>query len=146
MALFLIHQMCDLRMRNAMIISMFVAVGLWALAAPATRHPQLRRIQVRRPNIVIRGAYLGKVEVWAVPTGTEITPDEYVLLGNARRKTAAGSKEVWLFPIPSCATDTRLSATEIFVKGLDTKGTVIATKSLPYSGASDVYRALCGVQ
>jgi hypothetical protein len=125
---------------------LFVAVGLSASAAPVTRHPQLRRVKVHRPNIVIHGAYLAKVEVWGVPTGTEITADEYVLLGNAKRRTAPGSKEVWLFPIPPCATDTRLSDTEIFVKGLDTKGTVIATKSLPYSGASDVYKALCGVQ
>jgi hypothetical protein len=81
-------------------ICLFLALGPESIASPPTRHPQLRRIEVQRPNIVIRGAYLDKVEVWAVPTGTGITPDEYVPLGNAKRKNAAGSKEIWLFPIP----------------------------------------------
>jgi hypothetical protein len=127
-------------------ICLFLALGPESIASPPTRHPQLRRIEVQRPNIVIRGAYLDKVEVWAVPTGTGITPDEYVPLGNAKRKNAAGSKEIWLFPIPPCATDTRLLATEIFAKGFDAKGTVVGTQSLSYTGASAVHEALCGMQ
>ncbi len=132
-------------MRNALIICL-LGVGLESIAAPATKHRQLRSIEVRRPNVVIRGAYLDKVEVWAVPTGTGIAPDEYVLLGNAKRTNPPGSREIWLFPIPPCATDTRLLATEIFAKGFDAKGSPVGNKSLPYAGASAVHDALCGAQ
>jgi hypothetical protein len=95
-----------------------------------------------RPNLVIRGAYLHRVEVWAIPTGTEITPDEYARLGDAKRSNAAGPKELWLFPIPPCPTG--ISATGIFAKGFDAQGIPIGTKSLPYNGASELYDALCG--
>lgn len=66
--------------------------------------------RVGHANLVVRGAYLSKVEIGAVPTGTEITPDEYTLLGQAQRQSKAGRNEVWVFPIPSCETDTRLLA------------------------------------
>jgi hypothetical protein len=133
-------------MRNRLMICLLLGIAFESIAAPATRHPQLRTIEVRRPNVVIGGAYLHKVEVWTIPTGTGITPDEYVLLGNAKRSNAAGPKEIWLFPIPPCATEARLSATEIFAEAFDAKGTVIGTKSLPYNGASAVHEALCGTQ
>ncbi len=131
-------------MRNMLTICLFFTIGLQSIAAQPAKRPQLRRVEIRRPNVVIHGAYLDKVEVWAVPTGTGVSPDQYVLLGNAKRRNAEGSNEIWLFPIPSCATDTRLTASEIFAKGFDTKETLIGKKSLPYVGASAVHHALCG--
>jgi len=125
-------------------ICVLLGLGLQSIAASPTMHPQLRTIEVRRPNVVIHGAYLHRVEVWAIPTGTEVTPDEYTLLGNAKRSNAAGPKEIWLLPIPPCATDTRLLATEIFAMAFDAKGTLLGTKSLPYNGASAVHETLCG--
>jgi len=77
--------------------------------------------------------------------GTEIPPDMYVLLGDAKRSNAAGSKEVWLFLAMPCPLDTRgIVATEIFAKGFDSHGRIVATKSLPYQGASAIYEALYG--
>jgi hypothetical protein len=125
-------------------ISLGLAVA--SFAAPPSKHPQITRIEVDRPKVVVRGAYLDKVEIWAVPTGTGITPENYVLLGTAERKNAAGAEEIWLFPIPSCATETRLLATEVFAKAFGPNGTFIGNKSLPYVGASAVHDALCGVQ
>ena len=127
-------------------ICLLLGLAFESTAASATRHPQLRTIEVRRPNVVIRGAYLHKVEVWAIPTGTGITPDDYVVLGNAQRRNGPGPKEIWLFPIGPCATETRLLATEIFAKAFDEEGTVVGTKSLPYNGTSAVREALCGTQ
>ena len=83
----------------------------------------------QRPNIIIRGSYLGKVEVWAVPTGTGITPDEYTLLGHAKRKTAAGRNEEWLFEV-DCGS---LLATRVFVTAFNRKGKNIGAKSLHYT-------------
>jgi len=127
-------------------ICLLLGLAFESIAASATSHPRLRTIEIRRPNVVIRGAYLHKVEVWAIPRGRGITPDEYVVLGSAQRSNAAGPKEIWLFPIPPCATETRLLATGIFAKAFDKEGTVIGTKSLPYNGASAVHKALCGTQ
>lgn len=108
-------------------------------AAPAAKQPRLRSIEVRRPTIVIRGSYLGEIEVWEVPTGTAITPDEYVLLGKAKRETASGRNEKWSFEI-DCSS---LLATEVFVNAFDRKGKPVGTKSLPFTGASEINDALC---
>jgi len=140
-----IHRMYHWSMRNALLICLLLGLGMASIAGPPARHPHLRTTKVERPNIVIRGANLYTVEVWAIPTGTEITPDTYVLLGNAKRSNAAGPNETWVFRIPPCnPMDTRLLATEILAKGFDAKGTVIGTKSLLYRGASAVHEALCG--
>jgi hypothetical protein len=114
-------------------------------AVAQSSHSQLRSVKVKRPNIVVRGRYLSKVEVWAVPTGTGITENEYTLLGEARRTSAAGSNEAWVFPL-DCKGETRLLATEIFVGGFDSHGKGVGSKSLPYKGATEVYEALCGKQ
>lgn len=115
-------------------------------AQTASGRPRLLGAEVTRPNIVVHGAFLSRVEVWAIPTGTGITPAQYVLLGKAVRTNEVGPKETWLFRIPSCATDTRLQATEIFVQGFDGMGVNIGKKSLPSAnaGASAVHQALCG--
>jgi hypothetical protein len=113
-------------------------------AQTASGRPRLMGVEVTRPNIVVHGAFLSRVEVWAVPTGTGITPSQYVLLGKAVRSNEVGPKETWLFRIPSCASDTRLQATEIFVQGFDGFGVNIGKKSLPFEGASAVHQALCG--
>jgi hypothetical protein len=114
--------------------------GVVAAATPQLHRSELRSVQVKRPNIVIRGAYLSKVEVWAFPTGTEITESE--LLGNANRANPAGHNEMWVFPIP-CE---EFLATEVYVAAFSEKGDVVGHKSLPYKGASELYEALCGKQ
>ena len=114
-----------------------------ASAQPAAGRPRLLTVEIIRPNIVVHGAYLNRVEVWAVPTGTGITPNQYILLGKATRTSFAGMREIWQLRIPSC-TDTRLQATEIFVQGFDSFGVNIGKKSLPFEGASAVHQALCG--
>jgi hypothetical protein len=131
-------------MRNSVMVALLSSALMGAFPAPQPDNAKLRSVQIKRPNVFIRGTYLSKVEVWAVPTGTGITPEQFVLLGNARRTTSTGVEELWSFPIPPCETDTRLLATEVFVKGFNGKGDVAGTKSLPYSGATAVHGALCG--
>ena len=111
-------------------------------AAAPREHARLRAVVVNRANVVVRGAYLGKVEIWTVPTGTRITEDAYVLVGTAERHKSAGASEIWLFRVP--CTSPLILSTEVFVKAFDTEGKEIATKSLPYRGATDVAEALCG--
>ena len=132
-------------MRSLRNIIGVLALFLAFLAAQTAGRPKLVSIEVARPNIVVQGSFLTRVEIWAVPAGTDIKPEQYVLLGKATRTTAASPKETWLFRIPSC-NDTRILATEIFAKGFDGFGTEIGKKSLPAQGASAVHEALCGAQ
>jgi len=127
-------------MRHSLLIFSVLALGLHSFSQPSHQRAIIRSIRVKRPSIVVRGANLSRVEVWAVPTGTGITPDEYALLGTANRRNAAGQNEVWVFPIPSGP----LSATDIFAKGFNAEGKRVGTKSLPYQGASQIYHALWG--
>ena len=112
-------------------------------AQSAAGRPRLLGVEVTRPNIVVHAAYLNRVEVWAVPTGTGITANQYLLLGKATRTGFSGMRETWQFRIPPC-TDTRLQAAEIFVEGFDSFGVNIGKKSLPFEGASALHQALCG--
>ncbi len=127
-------------MRHSLLIFSVLAFGLHSLSEPSHQRSIIRSIGVKRPNIVVRGANLSRVEVWEIPTGTGITPDEYTFLGTANRLNAAGQNEVWVFPIPSGP----LSTTDIFAKGFDAEGKSVGTKSLAYLGATQVYDALWG--
>jgi len=118
----------------------FVLIAVISAVAAQYDQSRLRSIAVKRPNIIVRGAYLSKVEVWAVPTGTEITEDEYELLGDATRSNSAGPNEVWTFSVPC----NEFLATEVFVTAFDSHGKAIGTKSLPYQGATELFEAVCG--
>jgi len=132
-------------MYKAMAFCLLLIPAIRVSAAQTTPEPKLNRLEVKRANVVIHGANLSKVELWAVPTGTGITPDMAVMVGSATRSSKAGSKEIWLFSLEPCPLDAKaISATEVFVKAYDSRGKVVATKSLPYQGASDVHEGLCG--
>jgi hypothetical protein len=91
--------------------------------------------KIARPNLIVNGANLSKVEIWCWPTGTGIT--EPTLIGTATRATNRGKHERWVLRIPQ-----DLLATEIFATAFDETGKVIGKKSLPYKGASALYEAL----
>jgi len=129
-------------MRKTLALGLFVALGILPINSQKASHSLLSSVAIKEPNIVVRGAYLHRVEIWAVPSGTGITPDEFVLLGKATRISEPGKNERWIFLIPSC-TDTRLTATEIFVRACDRSGKPLGKRSLPYVGVSEVYDALC---
>jgi|SRR5215469_3184109 len=128
-------------MRNVLAIFLLIGLGTVSNATPPARNAQLRAVKIKRPNIVIRCAYLGRVEVWAEPSGTGITEDEYERVGTAKRSNPAGGDEVWIFPI-TCPS-TWIISTRVFVKAFDTSGNNVGTKSLPYFGVTDVANALC---
>jgi len=98
---------------------------------------RLHRFKIKKPNFVVDGAHLSRVEVWSWPTGTGITKPE--LVGRAIRITAPGEHEKWVLRIPP-----DLLSTEILATAFDSAGNEMEKKSLPYKGASVLYEALYG--
>src|SRR5438067_12541763 len=88
--------------RNSQLVAAVVILGMACLHAQQARHSPFGTIEVKKSEIVIHGAHLQRVELWAIPTGTGITPDEYVLLGKAKRTNSAGRDEIWLFQMSGC--------------------------------------------
>lgn len=131
-------------MRKAKILYFLLSLLISLSSAQTAGKPKLYRVEVTKQKIVIYGGNLSKVEVWAVPSGTGITPDMSVVVGSATRSNA-GPKQVWLFSLEPCPLDAKgINATEVFVKAYDSHAKVVATKSLPYQGATEVYEGLCG--
>jgi len=116
------------------------------VAAPAQQSSDagaIRSIEIGGFNIVVRGVNLAKVEIWAIPTGTEVDPQQYQLLGRAEHTGDTKRIQFWTFPIPPPPTETSgLLAVQIFAKGYDKNGKVIGQKSLPAYGATSLYDAL----
>lgn len=98
---------------------------------------KLYGFEVAKPNFLVDGANLSKVEVWFWPTGTGITKAAFI--GTARRITGPGVHEKWVLRIPP-----DLLAVEIFATAFDKAGNIIGKKSLPYTGASALCDALYG--
>ena len=131
-------------MQRATILYLLLSLTLSLSSAQTAGKPRLYWVEVTRKKIVIHGGNLSKVEVWAVPSGTGMTPDMSVVVGSATRSNA-GPKEVWLFSLEPCPLDAKgINATQVFVKAYDSHGKVVDTKSLPYQGATEVYEGLCG--
>jgi hypothetical protein len=115
---------------------------IYALLGGVKSQPaQISDIAIEKPNIVVHGLNLGKVEVWAIPTGTNITENDYQLLGVAAlSSTDPGGVQAWALPIPAQP----VLATEIFAKGFDVKGSEIGRVALPQTGATELSDALWG--
>ncbi|MGI9860458.1 hypothetical protein SDD30_03605 [Moorella naiadis] len=78
------------------------------------------------------------MEIWAVPTGTGITEKDYQLLGQAVKKPETVGQQVWTFPIPQKT----ILATEIFARGYDDQGREVSRVSLPFTGVTELNKAL----
>ncbi|MFM2357730.1 MAG: hypothetical protein RJA61_467, partial [Candidatus Parcubacteria bacterium] len=102
-----------------------------------TLSPALTSLTLEKPNFVVKGRGLAKVEVWAIPTGTDITESSYVKIGIADSIVSSGEQR-FNIPIPK----EPMLLTEIFARGFDDKGRLVGKVSLNIKGASDIYREL----
>lgn len=95
---------------------------------------------VARPNLIVDGSNLGKVEIWAVPaSANEISEEDYKLLGAAALQPGGDSlTQIWTLPIPA----EPVTSTEIFAKGFDMRGDFVGQISLPYLGATQIWNAI----
>ena len=113
-------------------------------ATPKRKHDAaIRDFKIARPNLVVLGTNLSRVEVWAWATGTGIT--EPGLVGEAKLITGSDYHQRWIFPIPGASEHPpAFLAVEIFAKGFDSDGKLVGQKSLPYKGATALNEALFG--
>lgn len=133
-----------IRLVFVLVILGLVSYGIYYVIKTSTNtnevvlKPAIVSLILEKPNFLIKGKGLAKVEVWAVPTGTDITESSYIKIGIAELKKVDAKEQVWLIPIPRQP----LLLTEIFAKGFDEKGNLVGKVSLPIVGASDIYREL----
>ncbi|WP_406676891.1 stalk domain-containing protein [Neomoorella carbonis] len=99
---------------------------------------RLTSFAIDRPNLVVKGRYLARVEIWAIPAGTGITEKDYTLLGPAVKKVETGGEQVWTFPIPR----ETILATALFARGYDEQGRDVGRVSLPVIGVTELNKAL----
>ncbi|MDK2895750.1 MAG: hypothetical protein PWQ98_1877 [Moorella sp. (in: firmicutes)] len=105
------------------------------IPAPAAR---LTSFAIDRPNLVVKGRYLARVEIWAIPAGTGITEKDYTLLGPTVKKVETGGEQVWIFPIPK----ETILATALFARGYDEQGRDVGRVALPVEGVTALNKAL----
>jgi hypothetical protein len=130
-------------MRQLLSCSALIVLACQSAALAATGGQRISSAVLKRPNIVIRGANLSKVEIWALPTGTGFEHDEHAVLGRAVRKGAAGAKELWIFRLPPCDSRNLMLASGILVVGFDASGAEVGRKELPSMGAMEIYQTFC---
>lgn len=100
--------------------------------------PIIKGISIEKPNLVVTGQNLSKVQIHFVPTGTGIDP-ETTRGFDAIKQSEKNGAQVWIYQYPN-----DLLITNIFAKGFDSKGNLIGKVNLPIAGASALADALYG--
>lgn len=118
-------------------VSQSVSKNVPPAASHRAHRGELYDFKIVRPDFVVTGADLARVEVWLWPTGTGITNPAPI--GAAKRVTNAGKHEKWVLRIPP-----DLLAVKIFATAFDNAGDVVGKKSLPYPDLSALYEAMYG--
>lgn len=92
-------------------------------------------------NFIVNGKFLKRVEIWSIPSGTDVLATDYVKLGDAQREVLSGLN-AWVLPIPNEVQ----AVVEIFAKVFDENGKEIGRLSLSYDGMDEIIEAVWGSQ
>jgi hypothetical protein len=90
-----------------------VYVGMNRQGGGYTGEPTITAMEIDKPDFIFHGSNLSRVEVRAIPTGTEIPEVDRMFLGNATLLRQEQGEQVWIFPIPK----EPLSVTEFVAVG-----------------------------
>jgi hypothetical protein len=131
----------------AVIIIVLALLGYAASMFIGTRdtatEARLDTFIVEKPNLVLIGSGLSRVEIWAVPTGTGITDTDHQKLGEATRTNiGTTTDERWIFQIPQ----NPILVTEIYTKGFNANGDAVGKLSLDTTGATSLYELLWDIE
>lgn len=102
----------------------------------ANKPAKILEISVVKPNIVVTGQNLSKVQIYFVPTGTEIDLEK-IEGQEAKKISEVSGKQMWVYKY-----STDLLITNIFAKGYDLKGNFVGKIDLSIVGASALAEAL----
>lgn len=130
---------------TVIVVAALVGWGIYyAASKKAASSPSfLYGASVEKPNLVVRGKNLSKVEIWAVPLGANITEKDYELLGVATKDgVASDGSDEWLFPIPT----TPLQVAQIFAKAYDKGGVFFATANIAAANPAMLHDLLWGTE
>lgn len=123
----------------------FLGLGYWyqnkgEVLVSQEDKSEITAFTLEKPNFVVQASNLTVVEIWATPTGTDMTEEDNFKIGTATLTSDVRGEQVWTLAIP----EEPFLATGIFAKGFDRAGEEVNTKSLTLNGASEVYNALWG--
>jgi len=94
---------------------------------------------VEKPNLILESENLTKVEIWAVPTGSNIAENDYQKLGEATLTNSGEATQRWIFQIPLDP----IQATDIFAKGYK-ENDLVGQLSLASEGEMSIIDLLWG--
>lgn len=119
------------------IIIVAIAIGLYAYALG--NKPQLLDVTINSEtqSFVVKGKKLSSVDIWIVPTGTSITEKDHQKLTTMNLTNKGEADQIWTAHVPT----QQFLATSIYIKGYDENNKEVATKTLPYTGATEIYNA-----
>lgn len=103
--------------------------------------PTILDVSVQNNSFVVKGRNLNQVEVWAVPSGTDIGQEAYQKIGDATPSQATTSTDqTWTLAVPSSP----MLITQLFARGYGENGISTGDVFFPYTGATEIYQALWG--
>lgn len=119
------------------------AYSLWFAPAQVVVHEEAGSISnffVEKPNLVVTGRNLAKVEIWAEPAASYEEQEE-LLIGTARLSSFPGNDETWELLIPR----EPIPVIKVVAKAFNSAGAEIGTATLPAQGEADLFDALWGI-
>jgi hypothetical protein len=121
------------------LIALLIGILIVHRTAPHPEHVSIKSFTVdSSQNFVVTGSGLTRAEVWIVPTGTDIHESDHKLLATLTIEKTDPNNQMWTGKIPADP----VSATEVYAVGYNSLGQEVGRIALPYSGVSDIYRAL----
>jgi hypothetical protein len=121
-------------------IILILVVGIFAFAEYSSRMKgEMTSFTVSlQDGFVVKGKQLSNVEVWIVPTGTNIQLEDHQLLMTLNLENHDNDHQIWTGKIPLQP----VLAAQIYVQGFDNNDRLVGQLSLPYNGATEIYNAL----
>ncbi len=130
------------RIAIGIVIGLFVIVGIaFGLYRHALQNEAaLLTFTIDKENkqFVVTGTNLVGVDVLIMPTGTNVAASAESKLTTMNLEGKTKGTQKWVAHVPT----QQFLATSIFVRAYDDHENTVGTKSLPYTGATEIYNAL----
>jgi len=131
------------------VIAIVVAIGLLfgmtfffkkdkGMSTTVEKKASLDSIVVNLPFFEVEAKNVSKIEIYGIPTGTEVTDADHVLLSVAEKVREDSQGQLWKGKIP----EEPLLLSQIYAIGFDAEGNKTEKLFFALTGATDIYNAL----